>query len=91
MMRHIMKSQTLGIYLKSSLPKWQRCRFEKTLLSSSLTSQDLVRRLNAFNVAFDERYKKQSLWGTSSSSAATEKAMAPVRSCEKERQSPTVG
>ncbi|KAG4963188.1 hypothetical protein JHK82_039860 [Glycine max] len=30
--------------------------------SVSVTSQDLENRLNAFNLAFDERYKKQSNW-----------------------------
>ncbi|KAL5176641.1 Exocyst complex component EXO70A1 [Glycine soja] len=30
--------------------------------SASVTSQDLTKRLNAFNLAFDERYKKQSNW-----------------------------
>ncbi|XP_061355964.1 exocyst complex component EXO70A1-like [Gastrolobium bilobum] len=37
----------------------------KDILSSSdgiVTSQDLAKRLNAFNLAFDERYKKQSNW-----------------------------
>ncbi|XP_020226757.1 exocyst complex component EXO70A1 [Cajanus cajan] len=38
---------------------------QKDILSSSgasVTSQDLAKKLNAFNLAFDERYKKQSNW-----------------------------
>ncbi|KAK7389456.1 hypothetical protein VNO78_24520 [Psophocarpus tetragonolobus] len=31
-------------------------------LGASVTSQDLAKKLNAFNLAFDERYKKQSNW-----------------------------
>ncbi|TKY47981.1 Exocyst complex component EXO70A1 [Spatholobus suberectus] len=51
------------LYLRNS---WEKLLpiliVRKDMLSSSVTSQDLVQRLNAFNVAFDEGYKKQSSW-----------------------------
>ncbi|KAJ1405869.1 Exocyst complex component Exo70 [Sesbania bispinosa] len=57
------KDYYAALYLKNS---WEKLlpilKVQKDLLSSSVTSQDLVQRLKAFNLAFDERYKKQSNW-----------------------------
>ncbi|KAL2332553.1 hypothetical protein Fmac_020134 [Flemingia macrophylla] len=60
------KDYYAALYLRSS---WENLVpiliVRKDFLSSSVTGQDLVQRLNAFNVAFDERYKKQSNWAIS--------------------------
>lgn len=57
------KDYYAALYLKNSWGKLLHIlTVQKDLLSSSsgrVTSQDLVKRLNAFNLAFDERYKKQ--------------------------------
>ncbi|MED6162222.1 hypothetical protein PIB30_068357 [Stylosanthes scabra] len=51
-----------ALYLRNSWGKLLSIIVQKDLLSSSLTSQDLGKRLHAFNLAFDERYKKESGW-----------------------------
>ncbi|XP_020232292.1 exocyst complex component EXO70A1 [Cajanus cajan] len=60
------KDYYAALYLRNS---WENLVpilvVRKDLLSSSVTAQDFVQRLNAFNVAFDERYKKQSNWAIS--------------------------
>lgn len=57
------KDYYAALYLRNSWGKLLHIlTVQKDFLSSSsgrLTSQDLVKRLNAFNLAFDERYKKQ--------------------------------
>ncbi|KAJ1428442.1 Exocyst complex component Exo70 [Sesbania bispinosa] len=49
------KDYYAALYLKNS---WEKLlpilKVQKDLLSSSVTSQDLVQRLKAFNLAFDE-------------------------------------
>ncbi|MED6107302.1 hypothetical protein PIB30_012697 [Stylosanthes scabra] len=51
-----------ALYLRNSWGKLLSIIVQRDLLSSSLTSQDLEKRLHAFNLAFDERYKKESSW-----------------------------
>ncbi|CAL0308789.1 unnamed protein product [Lupinus luteus] len=57
------KDYHASLYLRNS---WGKLLLvQKHFLSYSngiVTSQDLVKRLNAFNLAFDESYKKQSSW-----------------------------
>ena len=59
------KDYYAALYLRNSWGKLLPILVQKDLLSSSdgrVTSQDLVNKLNAFNQAFDERYKKESNW-----------------------------
>lgn len=58
------KDYYAALYLRNSWEKLLPILLVRTdLLSSSVvTGQDLVQRLNAFNVAFDESYTKQSNW-----------------------------
>ncbi|KAK7325333.1 hypothetical protein VNO77_29495 [Canavalia gladiata] len=57
------KEYYAALYLRNSWEKLLHILMvRKDLLSSKLTAQDLVQRLKAFNVAFDERYTKQSNW-----------------------------
>ncbi|RDX88039.1 Exocyst complex component EXO70A1, partial [Mucuna pruriens] len=59
------KDYYAALYLRNSWGKLLPILVvQKDILSpcASLTSQDLAKRLNAFNLAFDERYKKQSNW-----------------------------
>ncbi|XLU53290.1 hypothetical protein S245_047938, partial [Arachis hypogaea] len=56
------KDYYAALYLRNSCGKLLSIIVQKDLLSSSLSSQDLGKRLHAFNVAFDERYKKESSW-----------------------------
>ncbi|KAL1340284.1 hypothetical protein HN51_026689 [Arachis hypogaea] len=56
------KDYYAALYLRNSWGKLLSIIVQKDLLSSSLSSQDLGKRLHAFNVAFDERYKKESSW-----------------------------
>lgn len=51
-----------ALYLKDSWGKLLPLLNKKDILSVSSSGQDLAKRLNAFNVAFDDRYKKQSNW-----------------------------
>ncbi|XP_057454021.1 exocyst complex component EXO70A1-like [Lotus japonicus] len=60
------KDYYAALYLRNSWGKLQPIlAVQKDKLSSSnvpVTSQDMAKRLVAFNLAFDERYKKQSHW-----------------------------
>ena len=59
------KDYYAALYLRHSWEKLLPILIHKDLISSSggsVTDQDLVQRLNAFIVAFDERYEKQSNW-----------------------------
>ncbi|XLR52271.1 hypothetical protein HN51_003001 [Arachis hypogaea] len=56
------KDYYAALYLRNSWGKLLSIIVQKDLLSSSLSSQGLGKRLYTFNVAFDERYKKESSW-----------------------------
>ncbi|KAI4355892.1 hypothetical protein L6164_004620 [Bauhinia variegata] len=61
------KEYYAALYLRESWGKLLPILNQRDLLSSSggrltVTVQDLVKRLDAFNLVFDERYKKQSNW-----------------------------
>ncbi|TKY64681.1 Exocyst complex component EXO70A1 [Spatholobus suberectus] len=60
------KDYYAALYLRNSWGKLLPILVvQKDILSSSgasVTSQDLAKQLNAFNLAFDEMYKKQSNW-----------------------------